>query len=114
MAEIIKGTAVTFGTGGAAATLITSASVNKSSSKKEIPDGNGGFGAVVYYAVKDDINFETYAATSPDVGDEETLPSIISSYVSGLVIVTSSESIESSEDLTKSTVTAVAYAGITA
>ena len=66
-----------------------------------------------YYALKDDINFETYEATSPDVGDEETLPTLISSFVSGLVIVTSSEAIESSEDLTKSTVTAVAYSAIT-
>lgn len=112
MAEIIKGTDVTFGTGGASTTLITSASVNKSSSKKEIPDGNGGFGAVVYYAIKDDINFETYEATSPNVGDEEALPALISGFVNGLVIVTSSEAIESGEDLTKSTVTAVAYAAI--
>lgn len=113
MAEIIKGTQVTFGTGGTAATLITTASVNKTSSKKEIPDGNGGFGAVVYYALKDDVSFETYEATSPDVGDTQTLPSLISGFVSGLVIVTGSESVESSEDLTKSTVTAVAYAAIT-
>jgi hypothetical protein len=112
MAEIIKGTAVTFGTGGNAPTLLTSASVNKSSSKKEIPDGNGGFGAVVYYAIKDEVNFETYEATSPNVGDTATLPSLISGFVEGSVFVTSSESVESSEDMTKSTVTAVSFASI--
>lgn len=112
MAEIIKGTAVTFGTGGSAPTLLTSASVNKSSSKKEIPDGNGGFGAVVYYAIKDEVNFETYEATSPNVGDTATLPSLISGFVDGSVFVTSSESVESSEDMTKSTVTAVSFASI--
>ncbi len=112
MAEIIKGTAVTFGTGGNAPTLLTSATVNKTSSKKEIPDGNGGFGAVVYFAIKDEVNFETYEATSPNVGDTATLPSLISGFVEGAVFVTSSESVESSEDMTKSTVTAVSFASI--
>lgn len=112
MAEIIKGTAVTFGTGGSSATLLTSATVNKTSSKKEIPDGNGGFGAVVYYAIKDEINYETYEATSPNVGDTATLPSLISTFVSGSVFVTSSEAVESSEDMIKSNVTAVSYDGI--
>jgi hypothetical protein len=112
MAEIIKGTAVTFGTGGSEATLLTSATVNKSSSKKEIPDGNGGFGAVVYYAIKDEINFETYESTSPNVGSTATLPSLISGFVEGSVFVTSSESVESSEDMKKSIVTAVSYDGI--
>jgi len=113
MAEIIKGEAVTFGTGGSSATLLTSATVNKTSSKKEIPDGNGGFGAVVYFAIKDEVNFETYEATSPNVGDTATLPSLISAFVTGSVFVTSSEVVESSEDLTKSNVTAVSYASIT-
>ncbi len=112
MAEIIKGTAVTFGTGGSSATLLTTATVNKTSSKKEIRDGNGGFGAVVYFAVKDEVNFETYEATSPNVGDTATLPSLISGFVTGAVFVTSSEVVESSEDLTKSNVQAVAYDGI--
>jgi hypothetical protein len=112
MAEIIKGVQVTFGTGGAAATLLTSATVNQSSSKKEIPDGNGGFGAVVYFAIKDEVNFETYEATSPNVGDTATIPALISGFVSGSVFVTSSEVVESSEDMTKSNVTAVAYDGI--
>lgn len=112
MAEIIKGVAVTFGTGGSSATLLTSATVNKTSSKKEIPDGNGGFGAVVYFAIKDEVNFETYEATSPNVGDTSTLPSLISGFVSGSVFVTSSEVVESSEDLTKSNVQAVSYDGI--
>lgn len=112
MAAIIKGQTVTFGTGGGSPTLITSASVNKSSSKKEIADGNGAFGAVVYYGIKDEINFETYESTSPNVGDEATLPSLISAFVGGLVIVTSSEAVESSEDLLKSNVQAVSYEAI--
>jgi hypothetical protein len=114
MAEIIKpDTAdVLFGTGGTAATLLTSATVNKTSSKKEIPDGNGAFGAVVYYAIKDEVSFETYAATSPNVGDDATLPTLISDFVEGSVFVTSSEAIESAEDMTKSNVSAVSFAGI--
>lgn len=109
MAEIIKGEQVLFGTGGSASTLLTSASVNKTSSKKEIPDGNGAFGAVVYFAIKDEVQFETYGSNSPDVGSTATLPTIIAGFVSGSVFVSSSEEIQSSEDMVKSNVSALAY-----
>ena len=111
MAAIIKGQTLTFGTG-TTPNLITSATVNRNSSKKEIANGSGGFGAVVYYAVKDEINIETYAADDADAGDEYTLPGLISSYVQGLVIITGADSIQSAEDMTKRTLTAVAYAQI--
>jgi hypothetical protein len=111
MAAIIKGQALTFGTG-TTPTLITSATVNRNSSKKEIANGAGGFGAVVYYAVKDEVSLETYAADDPNTGDEVELPGLIAPFVSGLVIVTAAESIESSEDMTKRNLTAVAYAQI--
>jgi hypothetical protein len=112
MAAIIKGEDVEFGTGNGSPTLITSASVNKTASKKEIADGAGQFGAVVYYAIKDEVNFETYQATSPNVGDTAVLPGLISGFVGGSVFVTSSEAIESSEDLVKSNVQAVSYEAI--
>lgn len=112
MAAIIKGADIEFGTGGGSPTLLTSATVNKTSSKKEIADGSGQFGAVVYFAIKDEVNFETYQQTSPAVGDAATLPNLISGFVDGSVFVTSSEAIESSEDLLKSNVTAVAYDAI--
>lgn len=111
MAAIIKGEPLTFGTG-TTANLITSATVNRTSSKKEIADGAGSFGAVIYYGIKDEINFETYAADSPDAGDEIELPPLIDAFVTGTVIVTGNDSIESSEDMTKRTITAVAYSQI--
>lgn len=108
---VIKGTNVTFGTG-TGPTLLTSASVNSTSQKKEIADGSGGFGAVVYFAVKQDITYETYAEDDPAPGDAPTIPSLIQGFVSGTVFVTNSEVVESAEDMKKSNVTAVSYAAV--
>lgn len=113
MAATIVGSALDFGVSDDEASLVTqSVSITNNSDMKEVKDKGGDTVTVAFYNKKSDISIEGYGSASNVPGATLTLSAGTSGDVVGTVFIKEVTIDKSNEDFVKSSISAIAYAGI--